>query len=96
MSNSEKLADVINSVLGETAPQNTLAVKVAQEIVEREFNIGQKLADMVFGNGSFIADEQQTLAEKIASFRAEQIEYDHSVDAEYDAIKTRLYLEQYA
>ena len=44
MNKSNLLVDAIKSGLGEVAQKNALAIKVAQEIVEREFEIGQGLA----------------------------------------------------
>lgn len=96
MNNSEQLVNVINSVLGDNASKNILAIKVAQEVIERDFSLGQKLAEFVFGNKPSFVSNDQTLAEKIAYFKQEQEQYDRLIDEECDATKTRLYWEQHA
>lgn len=93
MNKSNQLVDAIKSGLGEMAEKNALAIKVAQEIVEREFEIGQGLAKLMFGNQSSFEQDKQTLAEKIAYYQTEQQLHDSWVEYERDAARTRTYLE---
>jgi len=93
MNKSNLLVDAIKSGLGEMAGKNALAIKVAQEIVEREFEIGQSLAKLMFGNQSSFEQDKQTLAEKIAYYQTEQRLHDSWIEYERDAARTRTYLE---
>lgn len=93
MNKSNLLVDAIKSGLGEMAGKNALAIKVAQEIVEREFEIGQSLAKLMFGNQSSLEQDRQTLAEKIACYQAEQQLHDSWIEYERDSARTRMYLE---
>lgn len=90
MNNSNLLVDAIKSGLGEMAEKNALAIKVAQDIVEREFKLGQKIAGLMFG------DEPQTFAEKIAYYHAQQTLQENIIECERDAARSRIYLEKHA
>jgi hypothetical protein len=96
MNNSNLLVDAIKSGLGEMADKNALAIKVAQEIIEREFQIGQKLAGLIFNDKKSFIEHGQTLAEKIAGYQVEQEIHDRLVEHERDAARTLTYLEKYA
>jgi hypothetical protein len=85
MNNSEQLVGVIKSILGEKAASNTLAIKVAQEIVDHDFEVGQKLAELVF---SHQANDQ---SDNMAYFKHEHEIFEDSVESELEASRTLSY-----
>ncbi len=88
MNSSEQLVGVIKSILGEKAASNTLAIKVAQEIVDHDFEIGQKLAELVFGHQ---ANDQ---SDDMAYFKHEHEKYEDMVEAELEASRTLSYFDK--
>ena len=75
------------------ADKNALAIKVAQEVVEREFQLGQKLAELMFG----IPGSQENAAVNDSVYcRDEHAEYESFVESERGAARTQVYLERHA
>ena len=88
MNNSEQLVGVIKSILGEKAASNTLAIKVAQEIVDHDFEIGQKLAELVFSN------QTNDQSNNMAYFKHEQDIFEDMVESELEASRTLSYFDK--